>query len=236
MLDITALDVRYGDLQALWGVDLKVGSGRIAALIGANGAGKSTTLKAVCGLLPLAGGRIMLEGRRLDREPAHGRVELGVCLVPEGRRVFPEMTVRENLEMGAYAAPARPRRRESLARVLDLFPLLGERSGQLAGTLSGGQQQMLAIGRALMGRPRLLLLDEMSLGLAPLIVDSLAESLLAVNRDQGLTMLLVEQNVHLALELADHGYVLKNGRIVGAGPAGELRQSEEIKQAYLGFS
>jgi branched-chain amino acid transport system ATP-binding protein len=234
VLEVSGLQVAYGDVQALWGVDFEVPTGRIVALLGANGAGKTTTLRAVSGLVRPRAGRIRFDGREVDTLGPPAIVALGIGHIPEGRRLWPGMTVAENLELGAFPARARPRRRESLDWVLELFPRLAERRRQRAGTLSGGEQQMLAIGRALMARPRLLMLDEPSLGLAPLVVAELFRIIRAVNAD-GLTVLLVEQNVHQALEIADHGYVLETGRIVTAGAARALLDDPYIKEAYLGL-
>jgi len=234
MLDVSGLQVAYGDVQALWGVDFEVPAGRIVALLGANGAGKTTTLRTVSGLVRPRAGRIRFDGREVDTLSPPAIVALGIGHIPEGRRLWPGMTVAENLELGAFPARARPRRRESLDWVLELFPRLAERRRQRAGTLSGGEQQMLAIGRALMARPRLLMLDEPSLGLAPLVVAELFRIIRAVNAD-GLTVLLVEQNVHQALEIADHGYVLETGRIVTAGAARALLDDPYITEAYLGL-
>ena len=233
MLQVTGLQVAYGDVQALWGVDFEVPTGRIVALLGANGAGKTTTLRAVSGLVRPRAGRVQLDDRDVTALPPHALVGLGLSHIAEGRRLWTGMTVRENLELGAFPARARPRMRESLEWVLRLFPQLGERQGQLAGTLSGGEQQMLAIGRALMARPRLLMLDEPSLGLAPLVVTELFQIIRAVNAE-GVTVLLVEQNVHQALEIAHHGYVLETGRIALEGSAAELAGNPEVRRAYLG--
>jgi branched-chain amino acid transport system ATP-binding protein len=234
MLEVTGLQVAYGDVQALWGVDFEVPAGRIVALLGANGAGKTTSLRAVSGLVRPRAGRVRLEGRDVTGLAPHAMVELGMSHIPEGRRLWSGMTVRENLELGAFPIRARPRMREGLDRVLALFPRLAERQRQLAGTLSGGEQQMLAIGRALMARPRLLMLDEPSLGLAPLVVAELFRIIRAIN-EEGVTILLVEQNVHQALEIAHHGYVLETGRIVTAGAARALLDDPDIKEAYLGL-
>jgi branched-chain amino acid transport system ATP-binding protein len=234
MLEVTALEVAYGDIQALWGVDITVPAGRIVTLLGANGAGKTTTLRAVSGLVRPRRGHIRLEGRDVTGVAPHVLVGLGLSHIPEGRRLWPGMTVLENIELGAYPARARPERRETLESVLALFPRLRERSRQPAGTLSGGEQQMVAIGRALMARPRLLLLDEPSLGLAPLVVAELFETIARINAD-GVTVLLVEQNVHQALSIAHQGYVLETGRIVTAGTAGELREEPYVREAYLGL-
>ncbi|MGH7366483.1 MAG: ABC transporter ATP-binding protein, partial [Candidatus Rokuibacteriota bacterium] len=228
------IEVGYGDLTAVGDVSLEVREGEAVALIGANGAGKTTTLRAVSGLLPLRRGRIEFEGRRLDGLTSAQVVARGIAHVPEGRQLFPTMTVVENLELGARTPAARVRRAESLARVFDLFPLLRERREQLAGTLSGGEQQMCAIGRGLMACPRLLMLDEPSLGLAPVMVKAIFEDLGRINR-QGLTILLVEQNVLRSLQLAHRGYVLENGRVTLSGAGAALLASGHVKQAYLGL-
>ena len=214
-------------------VSLEVRAGEIVALIGANGAGKTTTLRAISGLLPLRRGRVELDGRPIGGLGSAAIVAAGVAHVPEGRQLFPTMTVQENLELGARTADARARRAETLARVFELFPRLSERGRQLAGTLSGGEQQMVAIGRALLARPRLLMLDEPSLGLAPVVVGAIFANLAAINRD-GLTILLVEQNVLRALRLSHRAYVLENGTITLSGPSATLLADERIKQAYLG--
>jgi branched-chain amino acid transport system ATP-binding protein len=234
MLQVSGLQVAYGDVQALWGVDFEVPAGRIVALLGANGAGKTTTLRTISGLIRPRAGRIHFDGREVGRLAPHAIVALGLAHIPEGRRLWPGMTVRENLELGAFPARARPHRGASLEWVLRLFPRLAERPAQLAGTLSGGEQQMLAIGRALMARPRLLMLDEPSLGLAPLVVAELFGIIRTVNAE-GVTVLLVEQNVHQALGIADHGFVLETGRVVTAGAARTLLDDPYIKEAYLGL-
>jgi branched-chain amino acid transport system ATP-binding protein len=234
MLQISGLQVAYGDVQALWGVDVAVPAGRIVALLGANGAGKTTTLRTVSGLVRPRAGRIRFDGRDVTGLAPHAIVGLGLGHIPEGRRLWPGMTVQENLELGAFPARARSATRESRDRVLRLFPRLAERQGQPAGTLSGGEQQMLAIGRALMARPRLLMLDEPSLGLAPLVVSELFQIIRTVN-EEGVTVLVVEQNVHQALTIADHGYVLETGRVVTAGTARALLDDPVIKEAYLGL-
>jgi len=234
LLRVDGIEIGYGDLTAVGDVSLEVREGEAVALIGANGAGKTTTLRAVSGLLPLRRGRIEFEGQRLDGLTSAQIVARGVVHVPEGRQLFPTMTVLENLELGARTRPARARRPESLARVFDLFPRLREREKQLAGTLSGGEQQMCAIGRGLMACPRLLMLDEPSLGLAPVMVKAIFEDLNRINL-QGLTILLVEQNVLRSLHLAHRGYVLENGRVTRSGAGAELLASGHIKQAYLGL-
>ncbi len=234
LLRVDGIEVGYGDLTAVRDVSLEVREGEAVALIGANGAGKTTTLRAVSGLLPLRRGRIEFEGQRLDGLGPAEIVARGIAHVPEGRQLFPTMTVRENLELGARTRVARAARVETLERVFELFPRLRERSVQLAGTLSGGEQQMCAIGRGLMSRPRLLMLDEPSLGLAPVLVKAIFEDLGRIN-GQGLTVLLVEQNVLRSLHLAHRGYVLENGRMTLSGPRDDLLASGHIKQAYLGL-
>jgi branched-chain amino acid transport system ATP-binding protein len=234
LLRIDGIEVGYGDMTAVRDVSLEVREGETVALIGANGAGKTTTLRAVSGLLPLRRGRIELEGQRLDGRSSAQIVARGVAHVPEGRQLFPTMTVRENLELGARTPEARRRVADSLAEVFDLFPRLRERTAQLAGTLSGGEQQMCAIGRGLMARPRLLMLDEPSLGLAPVMVKAIFEDLARIN-GRGITILLVEQNVLRSLRLAHRGYVLENGRMMLSGPRDDLLASGHIRQAYLGL-
>ncbi|HEV8675095.1 MAG TPA: ABC transporter ATP-binding protein [Methylomirabilota bacterium] len=234
MLEVAGLRVAHGDVQALWGVDFEVPAGRIVTLLGANGAGKTTTLRAVSGLIRPESGTIRFEGRDVTGLAPHAIVGLGLSHIPEGRRLWAGMTVRETLELGAYPTRARAGLRASFEWVCGLFPRLAERQGQLAGTLSGGEQQMLAIGRALMARPRLLMLDEPSLGLAPLLVAELFETIVRINRD-GVTMLLVEQNVHQALRIAHSGYVLETGRIALTGSAQALLDDPYIKEAYLGL-
>jgi len=233
LLRLDGLEAGYGDLTAVSGVSLEVRRGEAVALIGANGAGKTTTLRAICGLLPVRAGRIEFEGARLDGLGSAQIVARGIAHVPEGRQLFPTMTVRDNLELGGRAADRR-HRDDALELVFALFPRLHERERQLAGTLSGGEQQMCAIGRGLMARPRLLLLDEPSLGLAPVTVKLIFDTLRRVNGD-GMTIMLVEQNVPLALQLSHRGYVLENGRIVLEGTRESLRASPHVKQAYLGL-
>jgi branched-chain amino acid transport system ATP-binding protein len=231
LLEVTDLEVRYGAITAIKGISFTVGRGEVIALLGANGAGKTTTQKTISGMLRPAGGSITFDGQRIDGIPAHRLIELGICHVPEGRHVFPRMTVAENLEMGAF----RFRRPDEavLEQVLELFPILRERIRQQAGTLSGGEQQMLAIGRALMGKPRLLLLDEPSMGLAPLIVRQIFDIMKEIN-GTGVTLLLVEQNAAQALSLADRGYVLETGEIVLQGTGRELLADVRVRAAYLG--
>jgi branched-chain amino acid transport system ATP-binding protein len=233
VLRLEGVEAGYGDVVAVRSVSLEVRAGEVVALIGSNGAGKTTTLRAIAGLLPLRGGSVELEGRRLNGLGSAAVVRAGVAHVPEGRQLFPTMTVDENLELGARTAESRARRPQTLARVFDLFPRLGERRAQLAGTLSGGEQQMVAIGRALMACPRLLMLDEPSLGLAPVVVGSIFANLAAINRD-GLTILLVEQNVLRALRCSHRAYVLENGTITLSGASATLLADERIKRAYLG--
>jgi len=231
MLEVNDIEVRYGNIRALKGVSFTVGEGEVVALLGANGAGKTTTQKTVSGMLRPSLGSIVYEGERIDGIPAHQLISLGICHVPEGRHVFPRMTVAENLDMGAFrfktADPA------DLENVLTLFPRLRDRYKQQAGTLSGGEQQMLAIGRALMGKPRLLLLDEPSMGLAPLVVKQIFDIIREIN-SSGVTVLLVEQNATQALAMADRGYVLETGEIVLEGAGHELLADDRIRAAYLG--
>jgi len=234
LLALDSVSARYGDLQVLHGVSLEVREGEVVTLVGANGAGKTTTICAVSGLVASGGGSIRFAGESLAAVAPHRRVELGLVQVPEGRRLFPFMTVRENLDLGCYATGARREKKAALAEVLALLPLLEQRLGQLAGTLSGGEQQMLAIGRALMARPRLLMLDEPTLGLAPRMVAQVFETVAAINR-RGITILLVEQNVRHALSLAHRGYVLENGRVVLEESGSDLLGDERLKRAYLGL-
>jgi branched-chain amino acid transport system ATP-binding protein len=233
MLEIQEIDAYYGDLQALWGISMQVDEGELVALIGPNGAGKTTTLRVITGLLKPASGSIRFRGQYLGREPAHKIVELGISQVPEGGRIFTGMSVLENLELGAFVAEARRVKDQSLKWVYEILPRLEERKSQRAGTLSGGERQMLAIGRALMSKPRLLLLDEPSFGLAPLLVEQIFEMITEINR-QGVTVLLVEQNVRAALELTQRAYVIENGRIVGQGTGEDLLSFESVRSAYLG--
>jgi branched-chain amino acid transport system ATP-binding protein len=234
LLTLEGVDAFYGDLQALHGVSLEVRAGELMALVGANAAGKTTTLRVISGTLPARGGRVLFEGQDLASMPAHLRVAQGIVQVPEGRRLFPFMTVHENLLLGAHAPQARAQQDASLDYVLRLFPVLKDRATQLAGSLSGGEQQMCAIGRALMARPRLLMLDEPTLGIAPVLVQRIFETVAAINRD-GVTVLLVEQNVRRALALAHRAVALENGRVVLSGPARELLADDRLKKAYLGM-
>jgi branched-chain amino acid transport system ATP-binding protein len=232
MLEITNISAYYGDLQALWDISLTVNQGELVALVGPNGAGKTTTLRVITGLLKSPTGHVCLLGSDLGRLTTHRIVELGISQVPEGGRIFSEMTVLENLELGAFVLAARRQRKSTIDQVFRIFPRLEERKTQRAGTLSGGERQMLAIGRALMSKPRLLLLDEPSFGLAPILVEQMFEMITEINR-QGVTVLLIEQNVRAALELAHRAYVLENGRIVGQGHGEELLSFESVKSAYL---
>jgi branched-chain amino acid transport system ATP-binding protein len=231
LLEVSNIAVYYGKIAALKDVSLTVDAGEIVALIGANGAGKSTTLKTISGLRPLGAGRISFDGRDISRTPGHKRVMIGIGQAPEGRGIFPGMTVQENLLMGAYAR--RGGGQAELAEVYELFPRLAERKSQAGGTMSGGEQQMLAIGRALMAKPKVLLLDEPSMGLAPMLVNQIFSIISEINR-RGTTVLLVEQNAQHALQLADRAYVLETGRVVKSAPARQLLTDPEVQAAYLG--
>ncbi len=232
MLSIDTIAVFYKELQAIWDVSLDVNDGEIVALVGPNGAGKTTILRVISGLIQPSAGKISFQGQNISHVPPHKIVELGLSQVPESGKIFTGMSVLENLELGAYVARARKDRSASLARVFEIFPRLAERRNQLAGTLSGGERQMLAIGRALMSEPRLLMLDEPSFGLAPILVEHMFETIRKINQ-QGLTILLVEQNVQASLELAHRAYLLENGRIVGEGKGKELLSFESVRSAYL---
>jgi branched-chain amino acid transport system ATP-binding protein len=234
MLEIKNLQVNYGVINALQGITLEVKQGRIVTLIGANGAGKTTALKTISGLLKTVGGEISYEGRSIANLPPHQIVKLGISHVPEGRMVFSNLTVIENLMMGAYLQRQREAVRRELDYVMETFPRLKERQKQTAGTLSGGEQQMLAIGRALMSKPKFLMLDEPSLGLAPLLVKTIFEKIVEINQQHGITILLVEQNANLALEISHYGYVLETGRIGLHDESKALRQNPQVKSAYLG--
>jgi branched-chain amino acid transport system ATP-binding protein len=234
MLELSGLEVCYGGIRALNGLSLKVPKGSIVTLIGANGAGKSTTLRAISGLVSSSAGSIKLDGNEIAGWPAHRIVAAGLAHVPEGRLVFPDLTVKENLMMGAYLRRDRKEISADLEWVGAFFPRLKERITQRAGTLSGGEQQMLAIGRALLGRPRCLMLDEPSLGIAPLLVETIFERLVALNKEQGITMLLVEQNASLALKISNYAYVLETGHIHLEGRSSEIKSRPEIQAAYLG--
>ena len=231
LLEVVDLEVRYGAIRAIKGISFHVGEGEIVALLGANGAGKTTTQKTISGMLRPSAGRITFLGQRIDGVPAHELIRLGICHAPEGRHVFPRMTVAENLDMGAFRFKKIDQ--ADLDRVLELFPRLQERYRQVAGTLSGGEQQMLAIGRALMGKPRLLLLDEPSMGLAPMVVAQIFDIVREINAS-GVTVLLVEQNAAQALALADRGYVLETGELVLHGTGSELLADDRVRAAYLG--
>ena len=234
MLEIKNLTVNYGAIGALHGISLQAQAGGIVTLIGSNGAGKTTTLKTISGLLKPKAGEILYEGKNIAGLPPHEIVKRGLCHVPEGRMIFANLTVLENLHMGAYLQPDKTSVRRELEFVFSIFPRLKERVAQVAGTLSGGEQQMLAIGRALMARPRLLMLDEPSLGLAPLLVKTIFEKIVEINRERGLTILLVEQNANRALEISSFGYVLETGKITVQGDSASLRQNPQVKNAYLG--
>ncbi len=233
MLELDTLTVRYGKHLAVDGVSLTVAKGEIVVVLGANGAGKSSTLKAVAGMVPTAGGTVRMDGQVLTGLPAHALTGKGLALVPEGRGVVGRMTVEENLRLGATPARARPAEETSLAQVFDIFPRLAERRGQMVRTMSGGEQQMVAVGRAMMSRPDFLLLDEPSLGLAPIVVGDLFRALARV-RDTGVGLLIVEQNVKISLRHADRGYLLEAGRITGSGTAEELMQDDAVQNAFLG--
>jgi branched-chain amino acid transport system ATP-binding protein len=234
VLNVDSIDVLYGDLQVLWQVSFEILSGEIVVLLGANGAGKSTTLKAVSSLLKPANGAITFQGTRLDRLPASRIIEYGLAHVPEGRRLFSEMTVEENLIVGALGSRSKGKRKQTMQRIYDLFPRLWERRAQLAGTLSGGEQQMLAIGRGMMSLPVLLMLDEPSLGLAPILVSEIFRIVKMV-REEGVTVFLVEQNVKHTLAMCDRAYVLENGRIALSGTGQEFLGNDHIREAYLGI-
>jgi branched-chain amino acid transport system ATP-binding protein len=233
LLELEDVKVRYGGIEAVKGISFSVDEGELVTLIGGNGAGKTTTLKTISGVKRRAEGSIAFQGQRIDDLPPHRVVELGICQAPEGRRIFPRMSVRENLTMGAYVRSSSEGIAEDYERVFNLFPVLRDRQRQAGGTLSGGEQQMLAIGRALMSRPRLLMLDEPSMGLAPVLVERIFELLSAIH-EQGTTILLVEQNAHMALQLADRGYVLESGTIALADSADRLLGNDQVRKAYLG--
>ena len=234
MLTVENLNVSYGSIKALHGVSLKVPQGSIVTLIGANGAGKSTTLRALSGLVKPVSGTITYEGEEVSKLPANKIVSKGLCHVPEGRMVFANLTVAENLKMGAYLQRDRKWIAEQTDYVYSLFPRLKERESQAAGTLSGGEQQMLAIGRALLSKPKFLMLDEPSLGIAPLLVKTIFERIVEINREQGLTILLVEQNANLALDVSSYAYVLETGKILLEGPSAQLKADPQVQACYLG--
>lgn len=233
LLTVKDLEVYYGVICALKGVSFEVNEGEIVTLIGANGAGKTTTMQSVVGLIPSKAGTVTFDGQDITKTPCHKIVHLGMTQVPEGRRVFQELTVYENLMMGAYSVKKNTNFKEDLDKIYEQFPRLAERRNQIAGTLSGGEQQMLAMGRALMSHPKLLMLDEPSMGLSPLLVDQVFEIIKNINKD-GTTVLLVEQNAGKSLAISDRAYVLENGQIVLSGTGAELMESEEVKKAYLG--
>jgi len=234
MLEVSNIDTFYGKMQALWGVSLRVYEQEIVALIGANGAGKTTLLNTISGLLRPASGSVEFLGKRIDGLAPHHVVELGISHIPEGRKLFPDMSVRENLEMGAYTSEAWKRKEETIEQVRQVFPSLKERERQLARTLSGGEQQMVAMGRGLMSRPRLCMFDEPSSGLAPRLVLEVFQAIKSL-REQGITVLLVEQNVRHTLEIADRAYILESGRVVLEGTCDKLLQSDHVRKAYLGI-
>jgi branched-chain amino acid transport system ATP-binding protein len=233
-LQLSNIHTFYGNIHALQGISIEVNDGEIVTLIGANGAGKSTTLRTISGLLQPREGEVRLNGDRINAVPPHEIVSRGVCHVPEGRRIFSRMSVRENLEMGAFSRKDKANIKSDMDRVFTLFPRLLERANQKGGTLSGGEQQMLAIGRAMMARPKILLLDEPSMGLAPILVETIFQTIVEINA-QGVTVLLVEQNAVMALQIAHRGYVLETGTIVLADSADSLRQNETVQKAYLGI-
>jgi len=233
LLEVESIHSYYGNIHALRGVSLTVGEGEVVTLIGSNGAGKTTTLRSIHGILPPRKGRIVFRGEEIQGKPAHDMIKKGIAQSPEGRKIFSRMSVLENLEMGAYHRTDGPGIQRDMERVFDLFPRLKERTNQEAGTMSGGEQQMLAIGRALMSHPKLLLLDEPSMGLAPVLVERIFQTIEEINR-QGITVLLVEQNANVALEIATRGYVLESGAVVNAAPAEKLREDPKVREAYLG--
>lgn len=233
LLELKDVTARYGDVQVLWGVSLTVREGEIVTLVGANGAGKTTTLKAISGVVHTTSGQILFDGENISKLASHDIGERRIAHVPEGRRLFPMMSVKENLELGAVNCQSRRQRAETLEQVYSLFPKLKERDQQMAGTLSGGEQQMVAIGRGLMARPRLIMLDEPSLGLAPIIVREMFEIIRKLNQE-GITVMLVEQNVQQSLKLADRAYVLENGKVVLEGTGSALLGDERVREAYLG--
>ncbi|WP_462285049.1 ABC transporter ATP-binding protein [Nostocoides sp.] len=233
MLEVADLEVSYGKIKAVKGISFSVGEGEVVTLIGTNGAGKTTTLRTISGLLRPSAGRIVYQGKRIDNVPAHDIVSLGIAQSPEGRRIFPRMTVEENLMLGAFSRTDHAGIAKDLQAAYELFPILGERSNQAAGTFSGGEQQMLAMGRAMMSRPKLLMLDEPSMGLSPLMMKRIMSTVRTL-QEQGTTILLVEQNAQAALKLANHGYVLEVGKVVLSGTGRELLSSDDVRKAYLG--
>ena len=236
MFEIATLDVFYGDIQALWDITLTINDHEIVALVGSNGAGKTTLLRTICGLLRPSNGSIKFNQIELLKLPPHKIVEVGISIVHERRRLFPEMTVLENLEIGAYNSRAKKDRSQTIEWVFDTFPILKERNHQISGTLSGGEQQMIAIGRALMAKPEFLLLDEVSLGLSPIAVEHIYEVIKDINKAKNITVFLVEQNLRLALDVAERGYIIETGHIVRQDAAHALLSSQDIKETYLGFA
>jgi len=234
LLEAENLEAHYGSTKVLHGLGFAVEAGGITAILGANGAGKTTTLRAVCGMVKTAG-TLRFEGQRIDGKPTEEIVMLGIAHTPEGRGTFMDLTVQENLRLGAYVRKDRGAIAGDFERIYQYFPVLGQRQGQQAGTLSGGEQQMLAVARALMSRPRLLLLDEPSLGLAPILTREIFRIVRAINKDEGVSVLLVEQNAAMALELADHAYLLETGRVVMSGPSADLQRDDSIRRSYLGY-
>lgn len=234
MLEVSQLDAFYGKIQVLWGVDVRIEEGEIVALVGANSAGKTTLLKAISGLMAPSAGEIIFQGKRIDCLKSHAIVALGISHIPEGRKLFPDLTVKENLEMGAYLPEVWKQKEKTLERIYEIFPILKERYSQLARTLSGGQQQMVAMARGLMSKPKLCIIDEPSCGLAPIVVSEMF-SVIEGLRKEGISIFLVEQNVQQTLEIADRAYVLENGRIVLEGDSKALLKDERIKKAYLGL-
>ena len=236
MLEIVDLEVKYGAIAALRGISLSVKQGQIVTMIGANGAGKSTLLRAISGLIGASAGSIIFDNRNITNLAAHKVVGMGISQAPEGRMIFANLTVKENLEMGAYLRKDKGDIDRDLERVFSLFPRLKERFNQAGGTLSGGEQQMLAVGRALMARPRMLLLDEPSLGIGPILVKAIFSTIVEINKELGMTILLVEQNAHMALKIAHYGYVLETGQIILEGPCSEIARNEQVRKAYLSES
>jgi branched-chain amino acid transport system ATP-binding protein len=234
LLEAENLEAQYGATKVLHGLGFTVEAGGITAILGANGAGKTTTLRAVCGMVKTSGS-VLFEGQRIDGKPTEEIVRLGIAHTPEGRGTFMDLTVQENLRLGAYVRKDRGAIAGDFERIYQYFPVLGQRQGQQAGTLSGGEQQMLAVARGLMSRPRLLLLDEPSLGLAPLLTREIFRIVRAINKDEGVSVLLVEQNAAMALELADHAYLLETGRVVMSGPSADLQRDDSIRRSYLGY-
>ena len=235
LLQVNDVHAYYGNIHALKGISLIVNEGEIVSLIGSNGAGKTTTLRAICGLLRPRQGQILFEGENIAPYPSHDLIPKGIIMVPEGRGVFAKMTVEENLELGAYRSNDKAQILQDMERAYTLFPRLAERRKQLSGTMSGGEQQMLAMGRAMMGRPRLLLLDEPSMGLAPILVETIFDTVKTINEQEGTTVLLVEQNAHMSLQISHRGYVLQTGQIVLSGNAKQLQKDPTIQKAYLGI-